>query len=605
MTSSLKNKMPAWDFRSSYGSLSSPAYRKACQRLEADIHILAGLVPNAKDSVSIAIALEHLAEVFCLTDSLIGYCRCLSAIDTREQEAAKERVRLWEIHSRYYELITELFHRLAGLKKSDPIWKELDFSKWEWLFERVSTRWSFSLSPRTLQLLYELKASNFVPCADLYHSLNAHLVATVRTMDGLTKHQSHSQSQCIAVLKTSEDPKLRQSTFTALNEYYSQNAYLYASIFNMLTGFRLKGFEFAEMDFMAPAYWQNAVSSEAVDALMTAVRANRHMLRKSVISRALFTGKSVMEVWDLNAPAPLRREIHIPYEEALEKIKEVGKVLDERIPETFDLFVEKGWVEVRQLPGKQNGAFFQGILSLNEPRIFSTYLGSFASMSQQAIMYGHAWHFWLQRGLPAQERKIPRALMEVAGHFFALLLFEEIQAKAASAEEKLEALWQELSFISNYVINMGVRFDFERSFFEERKKGVVSVTKISNLLSEAWQAWYGESTAGADPYLWINRGQFYKIDDYFYNYPYIFGTVCAYGLSEIRHRMPEVFPKIYSEFLQNSGRMSVDDLFKKFFKVDITQPEFWESGLKAMERKIAVFETEARKYSEKSVPENS
>ncbi len=603
MTSSLKNKMPAWDFRSSYGSLSSPAYRKACQRLEADIHILAGLVPNAKDSVSIAIALEHLAEVFCLTDSLIGYCRCLSGIDTREQEAAKERVRLWEIHSRYYELITELFHRLAGLKKSDPIWKELDFSKWEWLFERVSTRWSFSLSPRTLQLLYELKASNFVPCADLYHSLNAHLVATVRTMDGLTKHQSHSQ--CIAVLKTSEDPKLRQSTFTALNEYYSQNAYLYASIFNMLTGFRLKGFEFAEMDFMAPAYWQNAVSSEAVDALMTAVRANQHMLRKSVISRALFTGKSVMEVWDLNAPAPLRREIHIPYEEALEKIKEVGKVLDERIPETFDLFVEKGWVEVRQLPGKQNGAFFQGILSLNEPRIFSTYLGSFASMSQQAIMYGHAWHFWLQRGLPAQERKIPRALMEVAGHFFALLLFEEIQAKAASAEEKLEALWQELSFISNYVINMGVRFDFERSFFEERKKGVVSVTKISNLLSEAWQAWYGESTAGADPYLWINRGQFYKIDDYFYNYPYIFGTVCAYGLSEIRHRMPEVFPKIYSEFLQNSGRMSVDDLFKKFFKVDITQPEFWESGLKAMERKIAVFETEARKYSEKSVPENS
>lgn len=593
MTSSLKNKMPAWDFRSSYGSLSSPAYRKARQRLEADIHILSGLVPNAKDAVSISIALEHLAEVFSLTDSLIGYCRCLSAIDTREQEAAKERVRLWEIHSRYYELITNLFHRLTELKKSDPIWKELDFSKWEWLFERVSSRWSFSLSPRALQLLYELKASNFVPCSDLYHSVNSHLVATVRTMDGLTKHQSHSQ--CIAVLKTSEDPKLRQSTFAALNEYYSQNAYLYASIFNMLTGFRLKGFEFAQMDFMAPAYWQNAVSSEAVDALMTAVRANRHMLRKSVISRALFTGRSAMDVWDLNAPAPLRREIHIPYEEAL----------DERIPETFELFVEKGWVEVRQLPGKQNGAFFQGILSLNEPRIFSTYLGSFASMSQQAIMYGHAWHFWLQRELPAQERKIPRALMEVAGHFFALLLFEEIQEKAASTEEKLEALWQELTFISNYVINMGVRFDFERSFFEERRKGVLSVTKISNLLSEAWQAWYGESTAGIDPYLWINRGQFYKIDDYFYNYPYIFGTVCAYGLSEIRHRMPEVFPKIYSDFLFNSGRMSVDDLFKKFFKIDITQPEFWESGLKAMERKISVFEAEARKYSEKAVMENT
>lgn len=66
-----------------------------------------------------------------------------------------------------------------------------------------------------------------------------------------------------------------------------------------------------------------------------------------------------------------------------------------------------------------------------------------------------------------------------------------------------------------------------------------------------------------------------------------------------------MFPKIYSEFLLNSGRMSVDDLFKKFFKIDITQPEFWESGLKAMERKIAVFEAEARKYSEKAVVETA
>lgn len=57
--------------------------------------------------------------------------------------------------------------------------------------------------------------------------------------------------------------------------------------------------------------------------------------------------------------------------------------------------------------------------------------------------------------------------------------------------------------------------------------------------------------------------------------------------------------------ISGASVLSVDDLFKKFFKVDITQPEFWESGLKAMERKIAVFETEARKYSEKSVPENS
>ena len=55
-----------------------------------------------KDSVSIAIALEHLAEVFLPDGFFNRLLPLLSAIDTREQEAAKERVRLWEIHSRYY-----------------------------------------------------------------------------------------------------------------------------------------------------------------------------------------------------------------------------------------------------------------------------------------------------------------------------------------------------------------------------------------------------------------------------------------------------------------------------------------------------------------------
>ena len=116
-------------------------------------------------------------------------------------------------------------------------------------------------------------------------------------------------------------------------------------------------------------------------------------------------------------------KFYIPYEEALEKIKEVGKVLDERIPETFDLFVEKGWLKYASCRENKTALSSKVFCRLMSREFFSTYLGSFASMSQQAIMYGHAWHFWLQRGLPAQERKIPRALMEVAGHFFCTAAF--------------------------------------------------------------------------------------------------------------------------------------------------------------------------------------
>lgn len=584
-----KTNLPAWNFRSSYGSsVSSDSFRRERQRLDANLHLLKGLVPNAKDAVSITMALELLRETACLLHSLIGYCRCLSALDSGEQDAAKESVRLWKSYAGYFDMLSSVFRYLDGLKKNDPFWKEFDFSAWKPLAERVSSHWTFGLPTETSSLYYAFRESNFIPCQNLYRALNAHLAATVRTMDGLTKSQSHSQ--CIAVLKTSEDPVLRQTTFSALNEYYAQNAYLYASIFNMFSGFRLQGFQVARRGFMQPAHWQNNLSEAAVEAMLSAVRSNLEMLRKSVTLRAFYDRKTALDVWDLNAPAPVKVIENLPFSRALEKIKEAGKALEEAIPELFDQFVENGWVEARQMPGKQYGAFFQGVYSLNEPRIFSTYLGTFASMSQQAIMFGHAWHFWLMRELPFEQRRASRAMMEVAGHFFALMLFEHIEESAEDPQEKLQARWQELTFISNYVLNMGVRFDFEKMFFEERRKGEVSLTKITRMLSKIWREWYGESTNGSDPYLWINRGQFYKIDDYFYNYPYIFGILCAYGLSEIRRGIPELFPSIYQAFLKESGSMSADELFQKHFKVDLSQSEFWGKCLKTIAKKISLFE---------------
>lgn len=591
-----KANLPAWEFKNSYGTLTSSAFRKERQRLEANLHLLNGLVPNAKDAVSVEMALGLLRETACLLDSLIGYCRCLSALDSREQEPGKESTKIWKLHARYYSMLCEVFRYLDELKESDPLWKEFDFRPWESYAKRIAGRWNFALSPASSAMYYGLRESNFIPCQELYRSLNAHLVAKVRTMDGLTKNQSHSQ--CIAVLKTSEDPILRQTTFSALNEYYAQHAYIYASIFNMLAGFRLEGFKASGCGFMAPAYWQNYLSEAAAETMLSTVRSKLEMLRKSVTLRAFYEKKAALDVWDLNAPAPVKRAENVPYGTALDKIKEAGKILDEEIPSLFEEFVGRGWVEARQIPGKQYGAFFQGICSLNEPRIFSTYLGTFASMSQQAIMFGHAWHFWLMRELPYEQRKTSRAMMEVAGHFFALRLFEHIQETSVEPQERLQARWQELTFISNYILNMGVRFEFEKSFYEERQNGSVSLSAISHLLSKAWEEWYGVSTNGTDPYLWINRGQFYKIDDYFYHYPYIFGILCAYGLSEIRKGIPEIFPSIYQSFLKESGSMSADELFRKYFKVNLAQPEFWEQCLEAIAGKIVLFEKEVRAAQE-------
>lgn len=49
----------------------------------------------------------------------------------------------------------------------------------------------------------------------------------------------------------------------------------------------------------------------------------------------------------------------------------------------------------------------------------------------------------------------------------------------------------------------------------------------------------------------------------------------------------------------NSGRMSVEELFRKFFMIELSQPDFWEMCLAGIERKIAAFEKAARTYKAK------
>ena len=100
-------------------------------------------------------------------------------------------------------------------------------------------------------------------------------------------------------------------------------------------------------------------------------------------------------------------------------------------------------------------------------------------------------------------------------------------------------------------------------------------------MREAWGNWYGDSTDGADDYLWAYKLHFYKTDQLLYNYPYTVGYLLSSGLlAELNKRGPDFMP-FYRAMLRDTGRDTVDGIVRRHCGADAARPAFWETAMQA------------------------
>src|SRR5690606_36558578 len=116
------------------------------------------------------------------------------------------------------------------------------------------------------------------------------------------------------------------------------------------------------------------------------------------------------------------------------------------------------WIEGSHSPRKRAGGYCTKFAKSKEPRIFMTYGGSLGNVSTLAHELGHAYHSWVMRDLSFYEKIYPMTLAETASIFSETLLFEELLKTAQSPQEKLNLLWEDLSNISAFLVNIPTRF---------------------------------------------------------------------------------------------------------------------------------------------------
>jgi len=222
-----------------------------------------------------------------------------------------------------------------------------------------------------------------------------------------------------------------------------------------------------------------------------------------------------------------------------------------------------------------------------------TFEGGFGDLQTLAHESGHAFHSQLMEKMRAFSRAYPMTLAETASTFAELILTDSLLNDPAVPDtQKASLLNIQLSNAIMFLLNIPLRYEFEKAFHDERQKGEVSVSRLKDLMTTTQRRVFGGvlREGGEDPLFWASKLHFYLTDITFYNFPYTFGFLLSRGMYAMLRREGASFLPKYKEFLRLSGSDTAENVAKRALGVDLTSVEFWAASVQSLEDDLRRFE---------------
>jgi oligoendopeptidase F len=224
-----------------------------------------------------------------------------------------------------------------------------------------------------------------------------------------------------------------------------------------------------------------------------------------------------------------------------------------------------------------------------ESRIFMTYNESLGDVLTLAHESGHAYHGLMMRDVRPYARGYPMTLAETASTFGEQVLMNGlVDDPAVSDSQKALVLDVEIGHGAIYLLDIPVRYEFEKVFYEERARGPLSVSRLKELMVETQHRVLGDvlESGGEDPYFWASKLHFYITGITFYNFPYTFGYLLSRGLYAMFKNEGASFLPKYEEFLRLAGSDTSENVVQRTVGQDIAKIDFWTAAIKSLEEAL-------------------
>lgn len=281
----------------------------------------------------------------------------------------------------------------------------------------------------------------------------------------------------------------------------------------------------------------------------------------------------------------LRQKFDI--QSAIKITKDAFAKVDKKYVDIFESFLKNGQIDFSAKKGKTGGAYCSSSYGL-PTFVLLNHADNMSSVRTLAHEMGHAFHSELTNTeQPQIYAEYSYSVAETASTLFENFVFEEIYEKL-NDKEKIIALHNKIGDDVSTIFRQIACFNFENEMHElSRKEGYLSKDSLARLMNKHMQKYLGPvfDLEEEDGYFWVNWGHLRKP---FYVYAYAFGALISNSMYA-KYKEDNSFLEKIEEFLKAGGSKKPENIFSDI-GIDIRNPEFFESGLKLIEKDIKELE---------------
>jgi oligoendopeptidase F len=383
------------------------------------------------------------------------------------------------------------------------------------------------------------------------------------------------------------DRNVRLAAAAGMTRGLQDNARLLTFIFNNLVLDHKSDCELRQFtDPMAPRHLANEISDAVVDALMTAAERHQGMVQRYYRTKATILG--LEQLYDYDRYAPLfSDQPTCDWPRAEQIVRESYAAFSPKAGSVVAEFFDRHWIDAELRPGKRGGAFSSSAVPSVHPYILMNFTDKLRDVMTLAHELGHGLHQYLSRPVGYLQCDTPLTTAEMASVFGEMLTFQRLLILYPEPRTRLALLCSKIEDGFATVFRQVVLTRFEQALHRARREqGELTTEQINDLWLGANRPMHGDVIQLTEGYgwWWLYIGHFIHVP--FYCYAYAFGELLVLALvQKSKQEGPRFVPR-YLELLASGGSEAPHVLLSRL-GVDVTDPTFWELGLRLLEDMVA------------------
>ncbi|WP_010649662.1 M3 family oligoendopeptidase [Oceanobacillus massiliensis] len=571
---------PTWNLDAIFsGGSDSEEFRTYVENIKKEMATLSAMVEEFdRDSESMFIEiLKQLESTMKKLQEASAFVSCLSAQNVKDEKADLLVGARNALSAEMNGIQTNFEQKMVSIE--DAKWQELlkrpEVQDVSFILNESREAAKELLSGEQEVLINDLKVDGYHAWNQMYGTIVGKMSVDIEENGEIN---SYSVGQAANKL-SHPDRNVRKHVFNQMQKAWKSEADLFGQTLNHLAGFRLQTYKHRKWENILKEPLQiNRMKQETLDAMWTAITNSKKHFVAYLQKKADLLGLDKLSIYDIGAP--LTNEVKTSsYTEGADFIVDQFRAFSPKMADFARMAFDKRWIEAEDRADKRPGGFCTSFPDSEQTRIFMTYSGTSSNISTLAHELGHAYHQHVMNDVNGFNQGYAMNIAETASTFAEMIVADATVKHAKNKEEKMALLEDKLQRSIAFFMNIHARFLFENRFYEERKKGIVSVNRLNELMVEAQREAYCNSLEQYEPNFWSSKLHFHITGVPFYNFPYTFGYLFSLGIYAYAKEKAGSFEEDYISLLRDTGRMNVEDLAMKHLNVDLTKPDFWENAI--------------------------